>query len=82
MKKTIVILILTILTCIVFNFFGLVGTKAVVELSSLVVGMIYLTISVRFFREKQQRILNLFLGVHIVARRRLCKWATNTRNGR
>ena len=66
MKKIIFALLFTLVTCLVFNLFHLIGTKAIVELSSIIVGIAYLIISIRFFREKQQRVLNIFLGFTLI----------------
>jgi hypothetical protein len=66
MKKTIFILILTILVCLVFKLFHLIGTQAIIDLSAVLVGIIYLVIGFGFFRRKEHRLLNSSLGLVLV----------------
>ncbi|MCD6067303.1 MAG: hypothetical protein K0S33_2129 [Bacteroidetes bacterium] len=62
MQKTIIILALTILTGLVFRLFQMPGTQAILDLSNVVVGIIYLGTGIGFFRKKEKRALYFFLG--------------------
>ncbi|CAN5911721.1 hypothetical protein BH11BAC7_BH11BAC7_02930 [soil metagenome] len=66
MKKILFILLFLILICITFKAMHWNGAKAIVELSSVVVGILYLVISRRFFKGKQNRLLNILLGCTLI----------------
>ena len=66
MKKRIIILIITILICVVFPVFHLIGTQAIIDLSSVVVGVIYIITSFKFFRSNQNKGLNYVLGCVVI----------------
>jgi hypothetical protein len=62
MKKVIIPLILSILACLVFRSLHLAGTQAITDLSSVVVGIIYIILAAGFFRRKEKRALNILFG--------------------
>lgn len=60
------VLIGTICICLTFNFFHLIGARAVIDLTSIVVGIIYLVLAFTFLRTKERRQLNISLGVLLI----------------
>ncbi len=66
MKKIDFILAFTILACLVFPLFHFKGTQAIIDVSATVVGMIYLIVAFKFFRNKERKILNPILGIVLV----------------
>jgi hypothetical protein len=66
MKKMIFVLIGTILICLTFNFFHLIGARAVIDLTSIVVGIIYLVLGFTFLRNKERRRFNISLGLLLI----------------
>jgi hypothetical protein len=66
MKKMIFVLIGTICICLAFNFFHLTGARAVIDLTSIVIGIIYLVLGITFLRNKERRQFNISLGLLLI----------------
>jgi hypothetical protein len=66
MKKSIFVLIGTIVICLTFNLFHLMGARAVIDLTSIVVGIIYLILGFTFLRNKEKRQFNVSLGLLLI----------------